>query len=188
MLYLASRSPRRRELLAQIAVGFELLDVDVEERRMPGESAAGYVERVALDKALAAQGSAGIGADDWILAADTEVILDDEVFGKPADAGAAAAMLARLSGREHEVVSAVWLLGHSRHEHAVCHSKVRFTTLARADIDAYVASGEPFGKAGGYAIQGRAAGFIEHLCGSYSGVVGLPLFETATLLRHCGLI
>jgi septum formation protein len=187
MLYLASQSPRRRQLLAQLGVAFEVLDVDVPEQRQPGETAAGYVSRVAREKARAGLGQLTGNAAAWVLGADTEVVLDGEVFGKPRDAADAAAMLARLSGRGHEVISAVWLLDAAGEHHAVSHSEVRFAPLDAAAIAAYVATGEPFGKAGAYAIQGRAAAFVEYLSGSYSGVMGLPLHETATLLRRCGL-
>ncbi|MHC1479291.1 Maf family protein [Frateuria aurantia] len=182
MLYLASRSPRRQQLLQQLGIQFEVLDVDVPEVRSPSESATAYVARVAADKAFAGQLQRP-GSGDWILAADTEVVLDDQVFGKPADAGAAVAMLERLSDRTHQVISCVHLLGPQGARSACCQSLVRFAALSAEEIAAYVATGEPFGKAGGYAIQGRAAAFVEHLDGSYSGVMGLPLFETARLLR-----
>jgi septum formation protein len=121
-----------------------------------------------------------------VLGADTEVVLDGDVFGKPSDAADAAAMLMRLSGRVHEVMSSVWLVGADRELGDICISRVRFARLDEASITAYVASGEPFGKAGAYAIQGRGATLIEHLEGSYSGVVGLPLFETARVLKSIG--
>lgn len=186
MLYLASRSPRRRELLQQLGIAFESLAVDVEEVRRADERAEDYVRRVAADKARAGLDALG-GGVDWVLGSDTEVVLGDDVFGKPADAADAAAMLRRLSGREHRVVSSVWLLSHDRALHAQCISRVRFDELDEARIDAYVGTGEPYGKAGGYAIQGRAAAFVVHLEGSYSGVMGLPLFETARLLRSAGI-
>jgi len=186
MLHLASQSPRRRELLAQLGATFRVLDVEVPEQRAPDETPQAYVERVARDKARA--GLQALAAADLskalVLGADTEVVLDGEVFGKPRDAGDAAAMLHRLSGRTHEVISAVWLVSDGREAGDVCVSKVRFTALDASTIDAYVATGEPFGKAGAYAIQGRGAALIEHLQGSYSGVMGLPLFETARLLRE----
>jgi septum formation protein len=184
MLYLASRSPRRWQLIEQLGVGFEVLDVSVPEVRAAGEPPADYVGRVARDKARAGLAALGGQPRAVVLGADTEVVLDDEVFGKPVDAAGATAMLARLSGRTHEVVSTVWLVDARREASASCVSQVRFAALAAADIDAYVATGEPFGKAGAYAIQGRAAAFVEHLDGSYSGVMGLPLFETAALLRR----
>jgi len=186
MLYLASRSPRRRQLLEQAGVEFLPLDVEVPEQPAPGEQPQDYVARVARDKARAGYARVERG-QDAVLGADTEVVLDGEVFGKPADAAAASAMLRRLSGRTHRVISCVCLVD-ARGEHAAtCVSEVRFAPLDEPVIDAYVASGEPFGKAGGYAIQGRAAVFVAHLSGSYSGVMGLPLHETAGLLREAGL-
>jgi len=193
MLYLASQSPRRRQLLEQIGVDFSVLDVDVLEQRMRGESPHDYVSRVARDKARAGlasldhanqdQANQNRASDAIVLGADTEVVLDDEVFGKPQDADDAAAMLRRLSGRTHEVISVVWLVGAAREECAVCISQVRFAPLDESTVATYVATGEPFGKAGAYAIQGRGAALVEHLQGSYSGVMGLPVFETARLLR-----
>ena len=183
MLYLASQSPRRRELLGQIGESHRTLDVDVEEIRQPGESPDAYVSRVALDKARA--GFARVAGEPGarVLGADTEVVLGDEVFGKPGDADDAAAMLRRLSGVEHRVVSVVWLVEAAGERQAVSVSTVRFAALTEHDIASYVAAGECFGKAGAYAIQGRAAAFVEHLSGSHSGVMGLPLHETARLLR-----
>lgn len=188
MLYLASQSPRRKQLLEQLGVGFELLHVDVPEVRRPGESAEDYVSRVAREKA-----SAGLevvrGRDDEaiVLGADTEVVLDERVFGKPRDAEDAAAMLRALSGRTHRVISTVWGVDKARQRAATSVSEVGFAELDAAAIAAYAATGEPFGKAGAYAIQGRAAAFIAHLSGSYSGVMGLPLHETARLLRDFGV-
>jgi septum formation protein len=142
---------------------------------------------VARDKAIA--GLASLGAVDAIvLGADTEVVLDSDVFGKPVDADDAKAMLHRLSGRTHEVISALWAIGRGQEHNEVCVSKVRFAALSEAQIDTYVTTGEPFGKAGAYAIQGRGGALIEHLEGSYSGVMGLPVFETARLLRGLKLI
>lgn len=188
MLYLASQSPRRRELLAQLGLPFGLLDVDVPEQHQPGEPPEAYVSRVAREKAgaglLAVVGNPGAA----VLGADTEVVLDDVVFGKPADAAEAARMLAALSGRIHRVVSTVWLVNAGREDHATCVTEVTMQDLAPATIAAYVATGESFGKAGAYAIQGRAAAFVSHLSGSHSGVMGLPLHETARLLRRFGLI
>lgn len=187
-LHLASRSPRRRELLAQLGYRFEVVDVDVPECRLPGESPLSYVDRVAQAKARAGRDALAGAADALVLGADTEVVLDDEVFGKPRDAADALAMLRRLSGRTHTVISVVWLLAGERAESAQSVSRVRFAALEEAEITAYAATGEPFGKAGGYAIQGRGAAFVAHLQGSHSGVVGLPLFETARLLRRFGLV
>jgi septum formation protein len=185
-LFLASQSPRRAELLRQLGVAFEPITVDVPEQRQPGEPPEDYVSRVAREKAGA--GLLQVAAVDGavVLGADTEVVLGDEVFGKPADAAAAVAMLRRLSGRTHRVVSTLWCVSAAREEHAQCVSTVEFAPLDEAAIAAYVATGEPFGKAGAYAIQGRAAAFIRRLDGSYSGVMGLPLHETAQLLRRFG--
>ena len=160
-----------------------MLDIKVPEQREAGEAALDYVRRVAREKAGAGLLQLSGSASAVVLAADTEVVLGDRVFGKPADAGEAGEMLRRLSGQEHEVISTVCVLDHGREATETCVSKVRFSELEPAMIEAYVATGEPFGKAGGYAIQGRAAGFIEYLQGSYSGVMGLPLFETCRLLR-----
>lgn len=188
MLYLASQSLRRRQLLEQIGVDFSVLDVDVPEQRMRDESPQDYVSRVARDKARAGLASLdhanqNQASDAIVLGADTEVVLDDEVFGKPQGADDAAAMLRRLSGRTHAVISVVWLASAAREECAVCISQVRFAPLDESAVATYVATGEPFGKAGAYAIQGRGAALVEHLQGSYSGVMGLPVFETARLLR-----
>jgi septum formation protein len=183
MLHLASQSPRRRQLLEQIGVDFAVLDVDVPEQRTPGESPQAYVSRVARDKARAGLAGLGNPQDAVVLGADTEVVLDDEVFGKPHNADAAAAMLRRLSGRTHAVISVVWLVSVARERSVECVSQVRFAVLDEPAIVAYVATGEPFGKAGAYAIQGRGAIWVEHLQGSYTGVMGLPVFETARLLH-----
>lgn len=186
MLYLASQSPRRLELLHQLGATFSLLNVNVLERRAATEVPQAYVERVAREKALAGLASLAHAerAVALVLGADTEVVLDGEVFGKPADARAAAVMLRRLSGRTHTVISAVCLTSVERETSAVSLSQVRFDTLDESSIVAYIATGESFGKAGAYAIQGRGARLIEHLQGSYSGVMGLPLFETSRLLRE----
>lgn len=187
MLYLASRSPRRSELLARLGVDFDVLDVDVPEQRLPGEPAQDYVRRVAREKAGAGLLQVVSVPNAVVLGADTEVVLDDEVFGKPHDADAAAAMLRRLAGRTHQVICALSLVSASREAQAVSVSEVTFGPLDEETIAAYVAGGEPEGKAGAYAIQGRAQAFIAHLSGSYSGVMGLPLFETANLLREFGV-
>ena len=187
MLHLASRSPRRSELLARLGVEFGVLDLDVPEQRQPGEPAEEYVRRVAREKAGAGLLEVMAVPGAMVLAADTEVILDDEVFGKPSDAGDAAAMLRKLSGRTHQAVSVVWLVSASREAQAMSVSDVTFATLEEDDIDAYLATGEWDGKAGAYAIQGRAQAFITRLDGSFSGVMGLPLHETSQLLRGFGL-
>jgi septum formation protein len=183
MIYLASQSPRRLELLRQIGIEPGVLEVSVPESRLPGESPEDYVSRVAREKAGAGLLKVMVNPQALVLGADTEVVLDDRVFGKPADADEAARMIGELAGRTHEVISAVWLLSAGRELHAVSRSEVRIAALNDDAIARYVASDEWRGKAGGYAIQGRAAGFIEHLSGSYSGVMGLPLFETARLLH-----
>lgn len=187
MLYLASQSPRRRELLTQLGVDFSVVDVDVPELRAAQESPREYVNRVARDKARAGLATLAGAAGAVVLGADTEVVLDDEVFGKPRDAHDAAAMLRRLSGCTHAVISAVWLVDVQGECSACSVSRVRFAELDEAAIEAYVATGESFGKAGAYAIQGRGAALVEHLDGSYSGVMGLPLFETARLLREAAI-
>lgn len=187
MLYLASQSPRRRELLAQLGVAFDVLDVDVPEQRQPGEPATDYVSRVAREKAGAGLLQVAAVPGAVVLGADTEVVLDDAVFGKPADPADAERMLARLSGRAHRVISTVWAVAAGREEQASSLSTVEFAELSEATIHAYVSTGEPFGKAGAYAIQGRAAAFVRRLDGSYSGVMGLPLHETAVLLQRFGI-
>jgi len=187
MLHLASQSPRRRELLARLGATFGIVDVDVPEHREPGEPPEDYVRRVAREKAGAGLLEVVAVPGAVVLGADTEVVLDDEVFGKPRDAGDAAAMLRRLSGRTHEVVSAVSLVSAGREAQAVSRSLVTFAPLVEEDIAAYVASGEPMGRAGAYAIQGGAERFVVRLDGSFSGVMGLPLHETAALLREFGV-
>jgi septum formation protein len=182
VLYLASKSPRRRELLGQLGREHVVLEVDVAEIRGAAEPALQYVQRVARDKAEAGWLQVENQPGARVLAADTEVILDDEVFGKPNDAADAAAMLRRLSGRTHVAVSAVCLRDAAGAREALCPTRVEFAELSEAVIAAYVASGECFGKAGAYAIQGRAGAFITRIEGSYSGVMGLPLFETSRLL------
>ena len=186
MLYLASQSPRRRELLELIGQRYEIVHVDVPELRAAEETPQAYVSRVARDKARAGLASLPDVSDAVVLGADTEVVLDGEVFGKPADAADAAAMLRRLSGRVHRVLSAVWCVAPRREEHRFSQTEVSFAALTTAQIDAYLGTGEWRGKAGAYAIQGRAAAFVPQLSGSYSGVMGLPLFETAELLRAFG--
>jgi septum formation protein len=187
MLFLASQSPRRRQLLAQIGYDFSPLDVDVPEVVVPGEPAEDYVRRVAREKAGAGLLQVGAVPGAVVLGADTEVVLDGEVFGKPVDAADAAAMLRRLSGREHETLSALCCASAGREETVLQRSRVRFAALSEADIDAYLAGGEWQGKAGAYAIQGRAGAFVSHLEGSFTGVMGLPLHEADALLRRFGI-
>jgi len=195
--YLASRSPRRRELLNQIGVDHQVLTqrittergVDVNEDPRPGEQPRDYVLRMCRDKA----------ENGWlrlvqrklplrgVLAADTTVCLGDEIFSTPADTAEAADILSRLSGREHEVLTAIAFKFGERMETELSATAVRFRVLVPAEIDRYVASGEPMDKAGAYGIQGYAGAFIAEIRGSYSGVMGLPLYETAQLLRRFGI-
>ena len=183
MLYLASQSPRRRQLLEMAGIQFDTVDVDVPEVRAHGEPAQDYVSRVAREKAGAGLLKLSGVAAAVVLGADTEVVLDDEVFGKPRDIEHAEQMLRRLSGRTHRVISAVWCIDRGREERALNITEVTFAELSDAQIATYVASGECMGKAGAYAIQGRAAAFVPHIAGSYSSVMGLPLFETLELLK-----
>lgn len=187
MLHLASKSPRRVQLLEQMGLTFGVLDIDVPEVRAAGEPAADYVRRVAREKAGAGLLKVLGSPEAVVLAADTEVVLDDHVFGKPADAADAAAMLRRLSGRTHQVLSAVCCISGGRELQAMNVSEVTIAELDDTAIAAYIATGEPFGKAGAYAIQGRAGAFIEHLSGSHTGVMGLPVFETMRLLAAFGI-
>jgi septum formation protein len=184
VLCLASASPRRRELLAQIGIAHTIAVPDIDESVRGGEAAADYVVRMAMQKALAVRGHAGLP----VLAADTTVVLDGAICGKPAHAAEGLEMLGRLSGRTHEVLTAVALaVGSAAPRSRLSTSEVTFRVLTPAECRAYWETGEPRDKAGGYAIQGRAAVFIEGLRGSYSGVMGLPLFETAELLRAAGI-
>jgi len=204
MIYLASRSPRRRVLLDQIGVRYRTLAVDVPESQLAGEAPDAYVCRLAREKAeqgfrrvpdSARSGSgrrrqppAGTPAAEpvLVLGADTTVVLGGEILGKPEDPAHARDLLGRLSGRRHEVLTAVALAGGSQGVRLSV-SRVWFRRLSAPEREAYCASGEPLDKAGGYAIQGRAAAFVRRLDGSYSGVMGLPLFETAELLREAGI-
>jgi len=187
MLYLASQSPRRRQLLEQLGLTFAVLDVDVPEVRAAAEPPQDYVSRVARETAGAGLLAVmGVPAA-VVLGSDTEVVLGDEVFGKPRDAAHAEDMLRRLSGRSHLVLSAVWAVSAGREEHAMSATEVTFAALDDAAIARYVASGEAYGKAGAYGIQGRAGAFVSHLAGSYTGVMGLPVHETAAVLRRFGI-
>ena len=202
MIYLASQSPRRRQLLEQIGVHHELLlpeageDAEALEAVRPGEPPDRYVQRVTglkLQAAVQRLQARGLPPAP-VLCADTTVALDGDILGKPADDDEAARMLARLSGRTHEVLTAIrlWPLAGQplagQPLAALSRSQVRLACLSARRIAAYVASGEPRGKAGAYGVQGRAAAFIEHISGSYSGIMGLPLFETAQLLEAAGVI
>ena len=193
-LYLASRSPRRRELLTQIGVQFDTIvfrnppreDKELDETPHAGETALAYVERVARSKA-----EHGWRIVGWrkllaqpVLAADTTLEFEDGIIGKPVNADDAQAILSRLSGHTHRALTAVAIAFEGRVESLLSISEVRFGVLDAAQIRNYVASGEPLDKAGAYAIQGRAGLFVEHLAGSYTGVMGLPLFETGNLLKR----
>ena len=203
-IYLASQSPRRAELLQQIGVDFRLLlpqsaaekqaaeDLEVV---LAGEAPAAYVQRVTALKVRAAYARwQALQARDgaaWpalpILCADTTVALESQILGKPIDSADAAAMLAQLSGQMHQVLTAVAVADRTGALHtALSTSQVQFKTLSAAEIATYVASAEPLGKAGSYGIQGRAAAFVQHMAGSYTGIVGLPVFETAQLLQAAG--
>ncbi len=185
-LYLASASPRRRELLAMLEVPFELVLPRVEERRRPDEAAADYVQRLARDKAQA--GAAMAARPLPVLAGDTIVVLDGDVLEKPADKVDGLAMLRRLSGRSHQVMTAMALVWQGRIEMVLVTTEVSFRDLTEADIERYWASGEPTDKAGGYGIQGLGGRFVARINGSYSAVVGLPLVETEALLRRAGVL
>jgi len=194
-VYLASQSPRRRQLLDQLGVRHELLlpapdeDAEALEAQLPGEKPADYCVRVTqlkLDAALARRRARGLPPAP-VLCADTTVALGRRIFGKPADADDAAATLQRLSGRTHRVMTAVALASGRARTSALSVSTVRFAPMPAHAIAAYVASGEPFGKAGAYAIQSRVAAWIERITGSYSGIMGLPLHETARLLLDAGV-
>jgi|SRR6185436_5071729 len=185
-VYLASASPRRSELLRQIGVAFQARPAEISEERLAGETPEAYVVRLAAAKAETIFASTAADARP-VLAADTAVVLDGEVLGKPETEAEAAAMLERLSGRSHRVLTGVALRHAAGVETRLSESEVRFRATTAAERQAYCRTGEPFDKAGGYGIQGHAAVFVEELKGSYSGVVGLPLYETAALLERCGL-
>ncbi len=196
-IYLASKSPRRRELLRQIGVEFELLILrdhtargpDVSEEVLPGERAEDYVARVTLEKAQFARQTM-----QWrklpprpVLAADTTVVLDGRILGKPADEAEAIAMMQALSGRTHQVLTHVVVLHGDATYQVTQRSDVAFARLPEETIRRYCATTEPYDKAGGYGIQGQAALFIEDIAGSHSGIMGLPLYETGQLLKQAGM-
>ncbi len=195
-IYLASQSPRRRQLLDQLGIAHELLlpdaseDAEALEEPLDNEAPARYVQRVTglkLDAAIARLKRRGLPPAP-VLCSDTTVAMGRVIYGKPADAKDAARMLSELAGSTHRVLTAVAVASanaRTRHE-ALSTSRVRFSPMTRKQIAAYVAGGEPMGKAGAYAVQGRAAAYIEHIAGSYTGIMGLPLFETAALLKAVG--
>ncbi|NMM19215.1 MAG: septum formation inhibitor Maf [Rhodoferax sp.] len=193
-IYLASQSPRRSQLLEQLGVRHELLlpgadeDAEALEVALHNEAPAAYVRRVTqlkLDAALKRLKRRGLPAAP-VLCSDTTVALGRTIYGKPADAVDAARILAELSGKTHRVLTAVALGTGRKREQALCESRVTFAEMSPRQIQTYIASNEPMGKAGGYGVQGRAAAFISHISGSYSGIMGLPMFETAQLLRSFG--
>lgn len=185
-LFLASASPRRRELLTQIGVPFTLLPVSIDETPLPAETPETYVQRLAREKALA--GLALLeDPQAYVLGADTTVVLDGQILGKPADKADGLAMLQALSGREHQVLTAVALANSADCVVRLVSSQVQFRAIPASEAERYWASGEPVDKAGGYAIQGLGAVFVSGLQGSYSGVVGLPLCKTAQLLDAFGI-
>ena len=179
-IYLASQSPRRRELLQQIGVDYEVLAVNVEEQKQDDESPVDYVQRLSQEKACA---GAKIKNDHPVLGADTVVVLNDRVLEKPQSEQDAIDMLLSLSGNTHQVITAVTVVLGSRRETRVNITSVRFRAVSEEEARGYWATGEPKDKAGAYGIQGKAAVFVEEIQGSYSSVVGLPLFETASLLK-----
>lgn len=187
MLYLASGSPRRRELLGQIGVPFSTLPTVIDETPLANEAAVAYVQRLARAKAQAGLASLAVPGTAVVLGADTSVVLDGRILGKPESRAEALAMLAALSGQTHEVLTAVALANSQRCEVRVVSSQVSFRTLSAAEVEAYWLSGEPQDKAGSYAIQGLGAVFVADLHGSFSAVVGLPLCETAALLADFGI-
>lgn len=183
LFHLASSSPRRAAILNALGVDFTMAGMDIDERRLPGEAAETMVTRLAAAKAAAASH----GHPGTILAADTAVVVDDNIFGKPADQQDALAMLAQLSGRSHQVMTGVAVRWDDKERVVLSTSEVRFREIGPDEALAYWQSGEPRGKAGAYAIQGLAGVFVEQIKGSYSGVVGLPVFETAAVLAEAGI-
>jgi septum formation protein len=186
LIYLASASPRRSQLLDQLGVPHRVAPVDIDESRQPGESPADYVTRLASEKAKTLWERLSEAERLPVLGSDTTVAMGDEIFGKPEHREQGIAMLGRLSGRTHQVFTAVAMYSSPGCEVRLSISDVTFGTLNDADCEAYWRTGEPLGKAGGYAVQGRAAVFIARIGGSYSGIMGLPLYETAELLKKIG--
>ena len=186
-LYLASGSPRRRELLVQIGVPFTVVSAAIDETPLTNESAVSYVERLARGKAAAGFAVLESTDDVCVLGADTAVIVDDQILGKPVDQADALAMLMALAGREHDVLTAIALTDGQRCETVCVSSRVRFRGISAEEATTYWQSGEPQDKAGGYAIQGLGSVFVAGLNGSYSAVVGLPVCETAQLLAQFGI-
>lgn len=189
MLYLASASPRRQELLRQVGIAFEAMPSGIEEARRPGESPRDYVRRVAADKArrVFRQVEERRMPPRPVLGADTEVVIDDEILGKPRDRAHATAILRRLSGKSHTVLTAISVMTLAGEYGAISESRVTFAPLSETEVQDYLETGEADDKAGAYAIQGRAALFIARLEGSFSGVMGLPLYELHATLKRAGI-
>jgi septum formation protein len=185
LLILASASPRRHELLTRLGIRFQVVPAEIPEHPHPNEAPQAYVCRIASEKALTVERQSESSLP--ILASDTEVVLEGEIFGKPADEEQARHMLEKLSGREHQVMTAVSLRVRGAHWQRLNITRVRFREISASEIAAYWATGEPHDKAGGYAIQGLGALFINHIAGSPSGVMGLPLQETGELLARIGI-
>jgi septum formation protein len=186
-LYLASKSPRRRELLAQLGLVFECIEGSVDESVLDGEAPQDYVLRLAKAKAVSGQDNLVVPSQIPILGSDTSVVIDNQILGKPQDEQEAVAMLARLSGHSHMVYTAV-AIKHNRDIKSVCcATKVFFAAMTASQINSYVATGEPMDKAGAYGIQGLGGRYIKKIEGSYTSVVGLPLYETSMLLTECGV-
>ncbi len=186
-IYLASASPRRREILQQLGLHFECLPQQLDESARPGEAAAELVQRLALEKARAALAGLPAGNQTPVLGADTIVCCAGRILGKPADEQQALDMLGLLGGREHQVLTAVALVSHERSGCVITESRVRLKKMLPAEMRAYWHTGEPADKAGAYAVQGLGAIFVESVEGSYSGIVGLPVFETVNLLEKFGI-
>ena len=186
-IYLASASPRRRELLEQIGVTYRLLPVEVDETPLQSESPEEYVSRLALEKARTGWQQLDNQDKKPVLGADTAVVINNEILGKPENEEHAITMLVALSGQTHRVLSGIALVAENQQKVCINTSLVTFRDLSKAECEAYWHTGEPVDKAGSYAIQGRAAMFISNLSGSYSGVMGLPLYETAELLQNAGV-
>ncbi|CAH0991066.1 dTTP/UTP pyrophosphatase [Sinobacterium norvegicum] len=188
-IYLASASPRRAELLQQAGVSFERVVADIDETPLDSESPRDYVERLALAKAVAVQSLIASSGRPMrpVLGSDTCVVIDGQILGKPVDQADATAMLTRLSSSQHQVMTSVAVVDHRQQQALVSITDVTFRAISASEISAYWHSGEPADKAGSYGIQGKGGLFVEHLSGSYTGVVGLPLAETEFLLQQFGL-
>jgi septum formation protein len=185
-VYLASSSPRRHELLAQLGIEFTVVLAEIDETPQANEAPLAYLVRMAEHKAEAAAIKIDVNDDDWIIAGDTSLVLDGEILGKPNDANHAKSMLSQLSGRGHQVYSSIAVWHQGKVQSSVNITEVSFAEIEEDEIAAYVASGEPMDKAGAYAIQGQAARWVKNINGSYSGVMGLPLYELSQLLKQNG--